>query len=141
MKKARKPEVPSQAKPRQDAAPAEARESRLVARLKRLRGPIAAIAAGETYQVNFTFPMRARFTGDPEGLFWSLAPASRAPHAAFLDCGDSAVVSLSPELFFTRILQSIPAEILIICRKEDCVEYDHSEIIFFRKIQKTVTAI
>ncbi|MBP7587206.1 MAG: aminodeoxychorismate synthase component I [Thermoanaerobaculia bacterium] len=61
-----------------------------------------AIAAGETYQVNFTFPMRSRFTGDPEGLFWSLAPASRAPHAAFLDCGDSAVVSLSPELFFTR---------------------------------------
>src|SRR5438477_1650987 len=45
MKKARKPEVPSQAKTRQDAAPAESRESRLIARLKRLRGPIAAIAA------------------------------------------------------------------------------------------------
>ena len=45
MKKARKPEVPSPAKARQDAAPAESRESRLFARLKRLRGPIAAIAA------------------------------------------------------------------------------------------------
>jgi TolB-like protein/Tfp pilus assembly protein PilF len=45
MKKARKPEVPTQAKTRQDAAPAESRESRLFARLKRLRGPIAAIAA------------------------------------------------------------------------------------------------
>ncbi len=45
MKRARKPEVPSQAKATQDAAPAESRESRLFARLKRLRGPIAAIAA------------------------------------------------------------------------------------------------
>lgn len=69
------------------------------AALAAIRG---AIAAGETYQVNFTFPMRARFAGDAEGLFWSLAPASLAPHAAFLDCGDTAIVSLSPELFFRR---------------------------------------
>ena len=61
-----------------------------------------AIAAGETYQVNFTFPMRSGFAGDPEGLFWSLAPASGAPHAALLEGGGSAVVSLSPELFFSR---------------------------------------
>lgn len=61
-----------------------------------------AIAAGETYQVNFTFPMRARFAGEPEQLFWSLAPASRAPHAALVDCGETALVSLSPELFFRR---------------------------------------
>ncbi len=61
-----------------------------------------AIAAGETYQVNFTFPLRGSFAGDPEALFWRLAPASCAPHAAFLDCGAMAVVSLSPELFFRR---------------------------------------
>ena len=62
----------------------------------------AAIAAGETYQVNFTFPLRGRFAGDAEALFWRLAPASAAPYAAFLDCGATAVVSLSPELFFSR---------------------------------------
>lgn len=45
MKKAHKPGVPSQTKARQDAAPVESRESRLFGRLKRLRGPIAAIAA------------------------------------------------------------------------------------------------
>ncbi len=61
-----------------------------------------AIAAGETYQVNFTFPLRGGFAGDAEALFWRLAPASRASHAAFLDCGGTAVVSLSPELFFRR---------------------------------------
>ncbi|MDQ1346738.1 MAG: para-aminobenzoate synthetase / 4-amino-4-deoxychorismate lyase, partial [Acidobacteriota bacterium] len=48
------------------------------------------------------FPLRGGFTGDPEVLFWHLAPASAAPHAAFLDCGGKAVVSLSPELFFSR---------------------------------------
>ncbi|MEO8276526.1 MAG: aminodeoxychorismate synthase component I [Thermoanaerobaculia bacterium] len=62
----------------------------------------AAIAAGETYQVNFTFVLEAGFDGDPEALFWRLAPASGAPHAAFLDLGESALVSLSPELFFER---------------------------------------
>lgn len=81
-----------------DLLPLLAREEHSLA-LARIR---EAIAAGETYQVNFTFPMRARFAGDPEQLFWTLAPASRAPHAAFLDCGDTAVVSLSPELFFAR---------------------------------------
>ncbi len=62
----------------------------------------AAIAAGETYQVNFTFPLRGSFTGDAEALFWHLAPASAAPYAAFLDCDATAIVSLSPELFFSR---------------------------------------
>ena len=63
---------------------------------------LAAIAAGETYQVNFTFPMHARFNGDPEALFRLLAGQSAAPHAAYLECGDGALVSLSPELFFRR---------------------------------------
>jgi para-aminobenzoate synthetase / 4-amino-4-deoxychorismate lyase len=62
----------------------------------------AAIAAGETYQVNLTFPLRQGFSGDAERLFWRLAPASAAPYAAFLDWGDTAVVSISPELFFER---------------------------------------
>ena len=63
----------------------------------------AAIAAGETYQVNFTFPLRQAFSGDAERLFWRLAPASAAPYAGFLDCGDRAIVSISPELFFERV--------------------------------------
>lgn len=62
----------------------------------------AAIAAGETYQVNFTFPLHGSFAGRPEGLFWRLALASAAPHAAYLDCGTAAVISLSPELFVSR---------------------------------------
>lgn len=60
------------------------------------------IAAGITYQVNFTMRMRAEFSGDPLGLFEAMARAQRADHLAYLDLGDAAVCSASPELFFHR---------------------------------------
>jgi para-aminobenzoate synthetase/4-amino-4-deoxychorismate lyase len=63
---------------------------------------LAAIAAGETYQVNFTFPLRTGWRGDSQALFRRLATASAAPYATYLDCGERAVLSLSPELFFRR---------------------------------------
>ena len=62
----------------------------------------SAIARGETYQVNFTFPLGGRLLTPPEELFFALAPGAEAPYAAFLDLGERAVVSLSPELFFAR---------------------------------------
>ncbi|HCV35771.1 MAG TPA: aminodeoxychorismate synthase component I [Acidimicrobiaceae bacterium] len=57
------------------------------------------IAAGETYQVNFSIRLRSPFHGDPLSLFTDLVRAQRADHAAFLDMGDRAVCSVSPELF------------------------------------------
>jgi len=60
------------------------------------------IEAGETYQVNYTMRLRATFDGDPLGLFEALSRAQRADHLCFLDLGDAAVCSASPELFFTR---------------------------------------
>ncbi len=57
------------------------------------------IAAGETYQVNYTVRLRSPFGGDPLGLFADLVRAQRADHAAYLDLGDRAVCSASPELF------------------------------------------
>lgn len=62
----------------------------------------AAIARGETYQANFTFPLEANAEDDPFPLFASLAAAQRGRHAAFLDFGDRAVLCASPELFFRR---------------------------------------
>ncbi len=58
------------------------------------------IAAGDTYQVNYTFQLRADFRGDPQALFARLAAAQPSPHAAFIDAGDFALCSASPELFF-----------------------------------------
>ena len=58
------------------------------------------IAAGDTYQVNFTFPMSAPLGEDPLDLFWRLLAVQRPLHAAFVDLGRFAVASASPELFF-----------------------------------------
>jgi para-aminobenzoate synthetase/4-amino-4-deoxychorismate lyase len=56
------------------------------------------IAAGNTYQVNYTVRQRADGIQDAWDLF--LTTASDAPYAAYIECGDHAIVSASPELFF-----------------------------------------
>ena len=58
------------------------------------------IEAGDTYQVNYTFPLESRFEGEPLSLFLALVRAQRPAHAAFLDLGRFAIASVSPELFF-----------------------------------------
>ncbi|MCL4691043.1 MAG: aminodeoxychorismate synthase component I [Candidatus Hydrogenedentes bacterium] len=70
-----------------------------VERVQRLR---ALIAAGDTYQVNFTFPLRATFQGSAHAWFRALCNAQPTDHAAFLDLGRHKIVSVSPELFFER---------------------------------------
>jgi len=62
----------------------------------------AAIARGDTYQANFTFPLRADFAGDPLALFAALSAAQRAEYGAYLDLGRFVICSASPELFFRR---------------------------------------
>lgn len=59
-----------------------------------------AIAAGDTYQANFTFHQRTTFEGDPRALFANLAAAQRADYCAYIDLGRFVVCSASPELFF-----------------------------------------
>jgi len=60
------------------------------------------IAAGDTYQVNFTFPLEGELREDPYALFVRLLAVQPARHAAFVDLGRFAVASASPELFFER---------------------------------------
>jgi para-aminobenzoate synthetase / 4-amino-4-deoxychorismate lyase len=60
------------------------------------------IAAGHTYQVNYTLRLRAPFDGDPWGLFLDLVQAQECAYAAYLDIGPVAICSASPELFFRR---------------------------------------
>ena len=58
------------------------------------------IARGDTYQVNYTFPLESRFDGDPYTLFRHLMVSQRgARYAAYLDLGELVVASASPELF------------------------------------------
>ena len=58
------------------------------------------LVAGDTYQVNYTFRLRAPLGEDPLRLYAGLARAQQAPYAAYLDGGDHAILSASPELFF-----------------------------------------
>jgi para-aminobenzoate synthetase/4-amino-4-deoxychorismate lyase len=59
-----------------------------------------AIGAGEVYQVNYTFRLRAPFAGDLLPLFWQLYERQPVPYAAYIDTGAHTIASLSPELFF-----------------------------------------
>jgi para-aminobenzoate synthetase/4-amino-4-deoxychorismate lyase len=67
---------------------------------EKLRAIKEKIAAGTTYQVNYTWRLRASFRGDPRRYFAELAARSGAGYAAYVDTGRWAVCSASPELFF-----------------------------------------
>ncbi|MEM7355185.1 MAG: aminodeoxychorismate synthase component I, partial [Acidobacteriota bacterium] len=59
------------------------------------------IASGNTYQVNYTFPLETPWGEDPATLFTGLAAAQRCRYSAYLDTGRFVVCSASPELFFS----------------------------------------
>jgi para-aminobenzoate synthetase/4-amino-4-deoxychorismate lyase len=69
-------------------------------RFQRIR---AYLAQGDVYQVNYTFRLRAEFSGDPWNHFVTLAGGGAPPpYAAFINTGDWSVLSASPEMFFER---------------------------------------
>jgi para-aminobenzoate synthetase/4-amino-4-deoxychorismate lyase len=70
------------------------RHARAVTLIKEL------IAAGHTYQVNFTMRRRFQFSGSPEALYAELCRSQPTPYSAFIDTGRFQVLSASPELFF-----------------------------------------
>jgi para-aminobenzoate synthetase / 4-amino-4-deoxychorismate lyase len=58
------------------------------------------IREGDTYQVNFSYRLRAPFSGDTFSFFRALARNQETPYAAYIDTGRYVVCSVSPELFF-----------------------------------------
>ncbi|MCA1577596.1 MAG: aminodeoxychorismate synthase component I [Acidobacteria bacterium] len=61
------------------------------------------IAAGDTYQVNYSFPLTSTFSGDAYAWYRELCLAQGgARYCAYLDLERYHVLSLSPELFFAR---------------------------------------
>lgn len=77
---------------RPSVSPGEYR--RAIARVKEY------IRSGDTYQVNYTYRLRRPCREDPFELFSAIAAPRQAPYAAFVDTGEWAVCSASPELFF-----------------------------------------
>ncbi|NUM56703.1 MAG: aminodeoxychorismate synthase component I [Candidatus Hydrogenedentes bacterium] len=59
------------------------------------------ISAGDTYQVNYTFPLHATFSGDAFCWFRDLRAAQQADYCAYVDTGRFKIICVSPEQFFT----------------------------------------
>ena len=59
-----------------------------------------AIAAGDIYQANLTFPLAGSYRGDPLALYAKARPAAGAGYGGVLFDGTHWLLSFSPELFF-----------------------------------------
>jgi len=60
----------------------------------------ALIAAGDTYQVNYTYRLHAPYAGATWPLFTRLASDHTPAYGGYLEIPDWTILSLSPELFF-----------------------------------------
>ncbi|MDI9640097.1 aminodeoxychorismate synthase component I [Geitlerinema splendidum] len=58
------------------------------------------IAQGDTYQVNYSFRLRAKFEGDPWVYFRQLVQSQESLYGALIQLDDWAICCASPELFF-----------------------------------------
>ena len=57
------------------------------------------ILEGDIYQVNLTYRFSSKFSGDHKNLFAKIYEQNPAPFSAYLDCGDTKILSASPERF------------------------------------------
>jgi len=60
------------------------------------------LEAGDIYQVNYTQKAVFDFQGCAEALYATLRGAQAVEYAAFIDCDELKVLSLSPELFISK---------------------------------------
>ncbi len=59
-----------------------------------------AIAAGDIYQANLTFPLSGSWRGDPVALYAAIRPFAAAGYGGIVFDGAHWLLSFSPELFF-----------------------------------------
>ena len=70
----------------------------------------AEIRDGRFYQVNFTTRRAARFDGDTLAFYRALQQEQPGGYHAYIDTGDGALLSVSPELFFAMRDGSLVAQ-------------------------------
>ncbi|MBU1919715.1 aminodeoxychorismate synthase component I [bacterium] len=69
---------------------------------RNVRTALEHIRQGNIYQVNYTVRADLQIEGDPYSIWRNLCDAVPVPHAAYIDTGDSQILSLSPELFLRK---------------------------------------
>jgi para-aminobenzoate synthetase/4-amino-4-deoxychorismate lyase len=96
-----------------------------------------AIARGDTYQINYTFKLRARFDGDAYAFYRRLARRQGAAFCAYVDTGRFKILSASPELFFrTRGRQIITRPMKGTVRRGLWLEQDEALAEWLAKSEK-----
>lgn len=68
---------------------------------KRIEQIKRAIEEGDTYQVNYTDRLSARFEGSDFSFYRQLTRNQESDYSAYLNLGDFRILSASPELFFS----------------------------------------
>ncbi len=59
------------------------------------------IEQGDTYQVNYTFRLKSRLSGDSFAMFRKVLSAQPGAYAAYLETDNYVLASFTPELFFS----------------------------------------
>ncbi len=70
--------------------------------IDRIKAIKSYIAAGDTYQVNYTLKFLFDFEGSAETLYKTLRRNQSVSYGALMNTGDVTVLSFSPELFFKK---------------------------------------
>lgn len=70
--------------------------------LRRFDAVQGYLEAGDCYQVNLTFPLRAESDVSPEQLYAAFRRRQPGRYGAVVRLGETQIVSFSPELFFAR---------------------------------------
>ncbi len=67
--------------------------------IRRIRG---YIEAGDVYQITYCLKMRFGFEGSASGLYQRLLRLQPVPYPAYIEAGEFAILSLSPEMFIKK---------------------------------------
>lgn len=68
------------------------------------------IREGEYYELNFTYPVRSRFSGDPLSAYLAGRQIAKAPFSAFIDSKNWQLLSFSPERFLSKTGNQLVSE-------------------------------
>ena len=71
----------------------------LATHVARARAVLDHVAAGDVYQINLTFPLAFRWSGDPLAIWAALRAAQPVAHGGVVALPDTTIASVSPELF------------------------------------------
>lgn len=96
------------------------------------------IAAGNTYEVNYTYDWNVEYSGDELRLYDYLLQSQKTPYNAFIKNEYDTILSFSPELFFELKNGHIITKPMkgTIKRGNDYTE-DDANIVFYKPMKKT----